>query len=205
MRIELREVAKRYSEQWIIRHCTLDLESGKIYGLTGPNGSGKSTLIKLLSGFLSPTKGRIGYLADDGPVSRDDIHRYVTLASPYALMFKQLTMMEMIRFIRQFKPLKDGMTESDFLKVLQLDARPNTYLKDLSSGQFQKFGLAAALLTQSEILLLDEPGSYLDEQAKAWFQNMLVSHGRDRLVVVASNDKSDLAHANARINIEDYK
>ena len=74
----------------------------------------------------------------------------------------------------------------------------------MSSGQQQRLQLAMAILSDTDILLLDEPGSYLDESAKAWLQTLIERNSENRVVVVASNDEHDLKHCNQSLLISDY-
>ncbi len=203
MRVTLNKISKRYTERWIIRNCSIGFQSDHVYGLIGPNGSGKSTLLKIIAGYLTPTKGKIRYELNGKVIHRDDIYRQLSMSAPYVTMQKQLTMQEMITFISKFKALRGGMAPTEFLQHLDIDVSFNMSLGNLSSGQFQKYGLATALLVESSLLLLDEPGSYLDGEAKRWFQELLEQNKKGRTIIIASNDDSDLQQATEIVDIRE--
>ena len=68
MRIELTGIGKRFRWEWILKNVNLDLQPGQAYAVTGPNGAGKSTLLKLISGHLTPSKGKIRFSLDQSPI-----------------------------------------------------------------------------------------------------------------------------------------
>jgi ABC-type multidrug transport system ATPase subunit len=205
MIINLDKVSKRYTRHWIIRNLTLHLVANEPYALLGANGSGKSTLLKIISGFLSPSKGTVHYRMGDVKISRGDIYKHVSFAAPYVSPLKDLTIEQMLIFMLQFKKLRNQISPDGFYHMLQLSIGMDSRFSELSSGQQQRVNLALAVLADTDILLLDEPGSYLDENSKKWFQNLLSEHLSDRLTIIASNDRSDLVHAVHLLNIEDYK
>jgi ABC-type multidrug transport system ATPase subunit len=205
MIINLDKVSKRYTRHWIIRNLTLQLVANEPYALLGANGSGKSTLLKIISGFLSPSKGTVHYRIDDAKIKKGDIYKHVSFAAPYVSPLKDLTIEQMLDFMMQFKKLRNHISANRFYEALQLPINMDSRISELSSGQQQRVHLALAVMADTEILLLDEPGSYLDENSKVWFQNLLAEHLTDRLTIIASNDRSDLVHAVHLLNIEDYK
>ena len=205
MIIDLNNISKRYTRHWIIRNLSLQLVSNEPYALLGANGSGKSTLLKIISGFLSPSKGKVNYKIDNDVIKRSDIYKHVSFAAPYVSPLKDLTIEQMLEFILQFKKLRNQISPDGFYHMLQLSIGMDSRLSELSSGQQQRVNLALAVLADTDILLLDEPGSYLDENSKKWFQNLLSEHLSDRLTIIASNDRSDLVHTVHLLNIEDYK
>ena len=85
MTIDLNQVSKRYTHQWIIKNVTYTFEAGNNYAIKGANGSGKSTLLKIISGFLSPSKGSVNYAKSGNAISRADVYKSVSYAAPYLL------------------------------------------------------------------------------------------------------------------------
>lgn len=205
MIIDLDKVSKRYTRHWIIRNLSMQFVSDQPYALLGSNGSGKSTLLKMISGYLSPSKGTISYTSKGESVSRSDIYKAVSFAAPYVSPLRDLTIAEMLKFYLQFKRLRNDLSIDQFYEQLQLPVPHTSRISELSSGQQQRVSLALAVLADTQVLLLDEPGSYLDEKSKEWFQNMLSHNLSNRMTIVASNDRSDLIHTVHTINIEDYK
>lgn len=179
--------------------------SDQVYGMIGSNGSGKSTLMKMLSGFLSPSKGQIQFVKEGKLISRSELYHTVSFAAPYVSLLKSLSIEEMISFAFKFKKLRSDISIEDFYVKMNLLVSKSSLLTELSSGQLQRLTLAIAIMCDSDILLLDEPGSYLDDSSKVWLQELISEHLDGRLTIIASNDADDLKYCTTQLNIEDYK
>mgnify|MGYP001172811802 CR=1 FL=1 len=185
-------IFKRYGFQWIIKDFSAEFYQGKIYGIAGNNGSGKSTLIKILSGYLTPSNGKISYKIKNKQIAKDIAYSQISLAAPYTDLINEYTLQEMFAFHQKFKPLKVNISFETFEQEIQLCGQKDKLLGHFSSGMKQKIQLALSILSHTPILLLDEPTSYLDAGAKEWFQNILHNNREDRIVIIASNDQYDL-------------
>ncbi len=206
MNIKLSEVSKRYTSEWILRNVNYSFSSGTIYGIKGANGSGKSTLVKMVSGYLSPTVGDISYTNHDGAnIDRDDIYKTCSLWGPHVGLIGKLTVEEMVDYFFTFKKLRGGLSISDFYDRVGLSVKHSQGIASMSSGQTQRLGLGLSILCDSGLLLLDEPGSFLDEPSKAWLQSLLSDYSSDRLVIISSNEPSDLVLAKESLSISDFK
>ena len=191
MQVSIQNLSKRYLYDWIIRDMSHTFTSGSITGVNGINGSGKSTFIKMLCGFLSPSEGKISYNLSDKKVDRSDIYQYMSLAAPYTDIINEYDVEEMFAFHTKFKKLRQDIDAHQFLDIVKLKGNRGKQIQFYSSGMKQRLQLALALLTDSQLLLLDEPTSYLDAENKAWFYNLLADNKRNRTIIIASNDKDD--------------
>lgn len=203
MVITASDISKRYSNHWILKNFNFQFEAGNTYAIQGPNGSGKSTLLKILSGYLSPTVGKVLYSYKGETVSRDEIFQYVSIWGPYVSLLKELTVREMIQYYLNHKPVKDQTNIADVLGLWDVDVKSSQLVKELSSGQAQRLGLVLNTIAECPILILDEPTSFLDEKSKTWFFNLLNHHLDTRIVIIASNDEGDFLKTSVRINLED--
>ena len=201
MIIKVQGVSKRYNEHWVIKKLSHTFDSTHIYGIKGDNGSGKSTLIKMISGFLSPTLGTITYVNDDVEIPRDDIYQHVSIWGPHTSMSGVLTVKEMIAYYGKMKGWMTPMTVDQIFSITELPVKIDQRVDQLSSGQAQRLGLTLTLLADTSVVLLDEPGSYLDQTAKKWMQDMISGHLTSRLALIASNDEADLSFASVEINL----
>lgn len=190
--IHLNKLSKRYGYQWIIHDFEAVFNSDTIYGIAGSNGSGKSTLIKILSGFLTPTSGTMSYKIQGKEIKAAHIFPFVSLSAPYTDLINEFTLEEMFKFHQKFKKLTRELTFDEFEAKIALSGQKDKLLHNFSSGMKQKIQLALALLCDTPILLLDEPTSYLDNNAKAWFTDLLKENAKGRIVIIASNDGYDL-------------
>ena len=200
MHIELNNVWKRYNAGWIIKALDHNFNSGESHAVVGPNGSGKSTLIQTISGLLSPSKGEIKYTLDGSAIDRDDIYNYVAVGAAYAEMDEELTATELFNHITKFKTFYTNDV-SDFLEIADLKKEKHKSINGYSSGMKQRLNIAIALLMDVPLLLLDEPSSFLDESKLQWFDDMLSEYGRNKTIIIASNDERDLKNCSNRLEM----
>lgn len=205
MRIELEKAAKRYRREWILRHVDMTIEAGKKYAIEGPNGSGKSTLLRMLSGHLTPSKGKIRHLVDGKIVDPDQVYRHLSYAAPYIELIEELTLAEALRFHRRFKDFLPGLDDSTILKLLSLPGNSSKLVRHFSSGMKQRLKLALALCSDTSLLLLDEPTTNLDQQGIEWYLQLVDRFAGDRTVIVASNVEVDFGFCEVRIGVLEFK
>ncbi|MBL7828036.1 MAG: ABC transporter ATP-binding protein [Saprospiraceae bacterium] len=205
MNIRVENLGKRYRFDWIFKGMSYQFEAGKRYAILGANGSGKSTLMKILSGHLSPSKGKLVYELSGKTINPDDIYRQVAYAAPYIDLIEELTLEEAIRFHAGIKPLLPTISEKQIIELLALPKARNKEIRHFSSGMKQRLKLMLAMASDTPILLLDEPSTNLDLQGIAWYKNLIQEFASTRLVIIASNDPHDLEICEAQISIMDYK
>lgn len=190
--VKLEKVAKRYDREWIIRDFSQELTSGKCYGISGRNGAGKSTLLRIISGHLSPTRGRVSFTSNGAALGSADVFPLISYVGPYIDLIEELTLEEAIDFHFQFKKLRPGLDKRELPQEQGLDRWKQRPIKTYSSGMKQRVMLGLALFSDTPLLLLDEPTTTLDTTAQAWFQEKLAQHKAGRLVVIATNVEEDL-------------
>jgi ABC-type multidrug transport system ATPase subunit len=206
MHVSVEQVSKRFGTEYILRDLNFTLQPNRRHVLVGPNGSGKSTLMKMLSGFLSPTKGRIKYFSDQNvQILPDQIYKQISFAAPYLDLIEEFTMLEMLRFHEQTRAFLPGIDHKSVIDLTELNRAAHRQISHFSSGMKQRLKIAIALCTQSEIVLLDEPTTNLDQDAVKWYMDTTLNLCKNRILVVASNDPSDIAFGEAQIEIMKYK
>jgi ABC-type multidrug transport system ATPase subunit len=207
MQIELKALSKRYRYEWILKKMDFTFMESESYAVLGHNGSGKSTLMQLLSGFLSPSSGKIIFSNGAKTLDINEVYRHVAFAAPYTELVEELTLMESVRFHMNFKPLMKGLNIEDVPDMMQLpkNARDKA-VQFFSSGMKQRLKLALAILSDCQVLLLDEPTITLDREGVAWYREMLKEYALGKkLVVIASNVEEDVQGCKQRLNILDFK
>lgn len=205
MTIELSAIGRRFNRDWIFRNIDFRFESGNSYAVLGPNGSGKSTLLSVISGALTPSEGTIQYQQNGKLILPDNFYRHISFSAPYLDLIEEFTLAEMLKFHTQFKPLRADFTLQKVTDLLNLPSIAHKEIRNYSSGMKQRLKLALALLTDSEIVLLDEPTSNLDEQGVAWYQSLIEQFGGKRIIIVGSNQPHEYAFCREKIHINDYK
>ena len=201
MEIQLSGISKRYLKRWIIKNLDHSFGPDQIYGITGINGSGKSTLIKIISGYLTATNGIIRYTLGTNEISRDKIYKHLSISAPYLEVDLDLTLREQLAFFQKFKPLVEGFDQKATLEKIGLLEHLNKPIKQFSSGMQQRVQLILCLYADVDIILLDEPTSFLDKSGKAWFYDTLQAVKQGKVVILASNDDEDIAVCNSILNL----
>ena len=205
-KLSFQNVTKTFGRRLIFKDINRDFSSGNIYGFSGRNGSGKSTLIKIASGIISPTKGKIEHLFDNKEIIPEKLHNYIGFVSPYLVLYDEFTAEENLFHFSKIRGIKYSPERSEFLlNEFELFPRRNDYLKGYSSGMKQRMKFIFALLHNPEILFLDEPTSNLDNVGKDKVYEIIKNEGKDKLVIVASNEESDLKLCSEVLEIETYK
>ncbi len=205
MKIILTNAAKRFNYEWVFRNMNLSLSAENTYALTGSNGSGKTTLLRILSGYSSLSDGAISWQKGTTTVASDKIFSLVAVASPASALIEEMSLLEQLAFHQQFKPFINNLTVDEVISILNLKAHQHKLLSQYSTGMKQRVKLALALLADSPIVLLDEPSSNLDAAAIAWMHDLIRAYKMNRLLIIASNDETDLVHCTERIHLNDYK
>ncbi|MEM7571466.1 MAG: ATP-binding cassette domain-containing protein [Bacteroidota bacterium] len=199
--IQLERVYKRFDREWIIKDFSYHFQTGAPYGIWGPNGSGKSTLLRLISGHLSASRGRIEFRFNQQNLAASSLYPYLSICAPYIDPIEELSLTEAIQFHFRFKKLRAGLDLSVLPQVFQLDGHQQRRIASFSSGMRQRVQLGLAICSDTPLLLLDEPSVTLDENGRDWLQSLLRQQRDDRLVIIASNERSDLAQCGTIIEI----
>lgn len=203
--IQLNDVGKIYHEQWIFKGIQLSLSSNTGYHVNGKNGSGKSTFLKILSGFIRPSVGVIHWKENDQSIEKEQIHKHFSWAAPYTQLFDSYNLKELFEFFASQQRMKVDSAEA-FAEIIQLKEHLLKPLRNYSSGMQQRVKLGLAILSDTDVLILDEPSSNLDEPSIKWFQELLEAHKENRILIVASNNKPhETVFCSEKIEIEAFK
>jgi ABC-type multidrug transport system ATPase subunit len=190
--LNITSLAKFYGSKKVFSELNFWAESS-VTGIAGRNGSGKSTLLKCISGLLKPTKGTISWTIDGHKISRKTVRKSIGFVAPYVQLYEELTVRENLLFILHLRESgrDDGIDE--LLEELDAGSFSASHFGELSTGQQQRVKLAAALIHKPRILILDEPGSNLDEKGKRAVQTVIDRHRNNRfMILLASNQSAEL-------------
>jgi ABC-type multidrug transport system ATPase subunit len=205
MKIIAQQVNKKFRQEYIIRDFSFQINANDKIALIGQNGSGKSTLLKILAQYSFPTKGSIEYFDhQDHQITKDQAFQFVSFVAPYVEVIEEFTLTELVHFLQKVKYLSDDITLSKFEDYIQLSPSKDKLIKNFSSGMRQKVKLGAAMLSSKPLLFLDEPTSNLDQTAKKWFSQNILSMD-NKIIVMASNETSEIDLCESIIHIQNYK
>jgi ABC-type multidrug transport system ATPase subunit len=206
MKILLQQAGKKYYNQWVFRSLDLRLETGETLAVLGPNGSGKSTLLQVLSGAHLLNEGSITHLLHEKKTDAEDVFRSVSIAAPYLELIEEFTLEESVKLHFSFKQTMQGLPLSEVIRLSGLQDALHKPVKFFSSGMKQRLKLTLACLSDTPLLLLDEPCANLDENGVQWYSTMVREYGKGKTIVVCSNSHAEeFAFCAKKISVTDYK
>jgi ABC-type multidrug transport system ATPase subunit len=203
MKIEAQQITKKYGARTIIRDFSAQWSSG-IYGIAGPNGSGKSTLLRCLTYLVRPSRGEVRWSSDGQELQQPEVRTRLGYVAPYIECYPELSGRENIQFLADARSRKLSEGELDRLfDRLGIIARADQPYQSLSTGQRQRIKLATALFHNPDVLVMDEPGSNLDQKGRDLVASVIKEYRTSRrLVLLASNQPQELSWCDDVITLE---
>jgi ABC-2 type transport system ATP-binding protein len=174
--IETQALVKRYGDKLAVNNVSFEVQAGEVFGFLGPNGAGKTTTIKMIVGLLQPTSGTIrvaGYDVQTQPLLAKAASGYVP-DTPN--LYAKLTGRELLRFVGDLYSLdrqRLAQRTEELLRVLDLNEAADNTIDSYSHGMQQKASLAAALMHDPKVLVLDEPTVGLDPKSARLIKDIL--------------------------------
>jgi ABC-2 type transport system ATP-binding protein len=174
--ISTQNLTRRFGEVVAVDEVNLGVAPGQFFGFLGPNGAGKSTMIKMLTGLLAPTSGRIEILGIDLIANPVAVKRQIGVVPEGMGLFGRLTGREYLNFAGRMYGLERLTTAkraAELLEFMGLADQPKKLVTDYSHGMQKKLALAAAVIHAPKILFLDEPFEGIDAVASGTLKAML--------------------------------
>ena len=191
--IEITHVAAFYEAQKVLCDVTLTLWENDFLGIVGPNGGGKTTLLKIILGLLKPAEGRVYYYRDGRPVSSLRIG-YLPQINRIDKRFP-ISVREVIAsgLMMEKKPLRGFTNEQirrldEMIDLLELRLLAQRAIGELSGGELQRVLLGRAMVSRPEVLILDEPNTYMDSWFEQRLYTLLGEINRDTAIMLVSHD-----------------
>jgi ABC-2 type transport system ATP-binding protein len=171
-------LTRRFDAFTAVDDISLSIAPGQFFGFLGPNGAGKSTTIKMLTGLLEPTAGKVQILGEDFHAGSLELKRQIGVVPEGMALLGRLTAPEYLRFVGQMYGLDRVTTHQrteELLEFMNLADEPKKLITDFSHGMQKKLALAAAVIHAPKVLFLDEPFEGVDAVAAGTLKTML--HG----------------------------
>jgi ABC-2 type transport system ATP-binding protein len=198
--IDVHGLTKRFGRKVAVDHVDIAVPEGQVWGFLGPNGSGKTTTIRMLCGLLKPDDGEGTTLGYDIRSEADRIKREVGYMTQRFSYWEDLSIRENLEFVARVYEVPDGIAKVDqTLERLGLVQRQNQLAGELSGGWKQRLALAASMLHDPRLLLLDEPTAGVDPQARRDFWEEIHRLSEHGLTVLVSTHYMDEAERCDRI------
>ena len=174
--VSTENLTRRFGDLVAVEDVNLKVAPGQFFGFLGPNGAGKSTTIKMLTGLLAPTSGRIKILGLDLVSNMVEVKRQIGVVPEGMALFGRLTGSEYLNFVGRMYGLERetaAKRTAELLDFMQLTDQPKTLVTDYSHGMQKKLALAAAVIHGPRVLFLDEPFEGVDAIAAGTLKAML--------------------------------
>ncbi len=192
--LSVEHVSKQYGTFTALEDISLTFTPG-VYGLLAPNGAGKTTLIKMLTTLLFPTRGQILWNGED-ILSLGESYRGILGYLPQEFgYYPGYTPRQFLRYAAALQAIhkKEADRRIDaLLDTVGLSDAAGKKLRQFSGGMLQRVGIAAAMLNDPELLILDEPTAGLDPRERVRFRNLIHSLAADRIVILSTHIVSDI-------------
>jgi len=176
--IEVRDVYKSFKSVNAVQGINLKLKKGQFLALLGPNGAGKTTLVEMIEGIQQPDKGDIFIMGKPWKGNEDELHKIIGLSLQETHFLEKLKVSETLNLFASFYKLESSRVE-EIINLVGLKEKQNARVGNLSGGQKQRLALGVALLNKPKIILLDEPTTGLDPNARREIWTILNQLKRD--------------------------
>ena len=188
--IKVENLSKNYGSVKAVRSISFELEDGQVVGFLGANGAGKSTTLKIMTGYISPSSGNVFYgeknIQDDTSEIQKDIG-YLPELNP---LYSEMIVHDYLKFISTIRGISENDFKNAFQKVVEecsLNAVAHRTIANCSKGYKQRIGLAAALIHDPKILILDEPVTGLDPNQIVEIRELIKKLGKEKIVLMSSH------------------
>jgi len=188
--IKVQNLSKNYGPVKAVRSISFELKDGQVVGFLGANGAGKSTTLKIMTGYISPSSGNVFYgeknIQDDTSEIQKDIG-YLPELNP---LYSEMIVHDYLKFISTIRGISENDFKNAFQKVVEecsLNAVAHRTIANCSKGYKQRIGLAAALIHDPKILILDEPVTGLDPNQIVEIRELIKKLGKEKIVLMSSH------------------
>ncbi len=179
--LKISNLTKKYKKVAVVDNFNLEIEKGRIYGVIGPNGAGKTTFFKMLAGLVKPTSGEI-IVSTGESLEKFRERMSFMIEAPY--LYEGMTALENIKIIGGIKGETNENSLKELLALVKLDRTGKKKVREFSLGMRQRLGIACALTSNPEVLVLDEPMNGVDPEGIVELREMLLKLCREKNITL---------------------
>ncbi len=190
--IQVEGLTKDYGARLAVDNLSFHAEKGEILGFLGPNGAGKTTTMRILSGYMPPTSGKVSIAGFDVVEQSLEVRRRVGYLPETVPLYQDMTIFEYLKFMGSLRQVPNLDTRvEDVLEMVHMEERIDSYIGKLSKGMRQRVGLAQALLHNPDVLILDEPTIGLDPAQIIEVRNLIKDLGKEHTILLSTHILSE--------------
>ena len=196
-------LVKRFTDVTAVNGLDLEIFTGECFGLLGPNGAGKTTTVEILEGLTSADAGTVELLGQHWNVDDQALRERIGVQLQETQLPEKVTVAETLRLFRSF--YKRGHSADEVIRTVGLDEKRNSRVGKLSGGQKQRLAVACALVSDPELLFLDEPTTGLDPQARLSLWDIVEKfRGRGGTILLTTHYMEEATRLCDRVAIMDH-
>jgi len=186
MSIQVKDVSKYYGQQAALQSVSLEIKKGEIVGFLGPNGAGKSTLMKIITTYLAADEGQVEVCQENVEENPLSVRQKVGYLAEHNPLYLEMYIKEYLDFIANLYGCSKECV-SDMIEITGLSPEQHKKIGKLSKGYRQRVGLAAALIHEPEVLILDEPTTGLDPNQLVEIRTLIKNSGKNKTVMLSTH------------------
>jgi ABC-2 type transport system ATP-binding protein len=189
MSIDVEQITKVFADQKALDGVSFSVKTGEIVGLLGPNGAGKSTLMKIITGVLYPTSGRVRVYHYDVLKDPLEVKKHIGYLPEHNPLYTEMYVQEYLENVARIYKMGRGARTAvqDIISLTGLSPERTKKIGALSKGYRQRVGLAQALIHDPEVLILDEPTSGLDPNQIVEIRKLISDAGKEKTVILSTH------------------
>ena len=186
MSIQVKGVSKYYGQQAALQTVSLEIKKGEIVGFLGPNGAGKSTLMKIITTYLTADEGQVEVCQENVEENPLSVRQKVGYLAEHNPLYLEMYIKEYLGFMADLYGCSKERV-SDMIEQTGLSQEQHKKIGELSKGYRQRVGLAAALIHEPEVLILDEPTTGLDPNQLVEIRTLIKNSGKNKTVMLSTH------------------
>ena len=200
MSILVKDVSKYYGQQAALQSISLEVKKGEIVGFLGPNGAGKSTLMKIITTYLAADEGQVEVCQENVEENPLSVRQKVGYLAEHNPLYLEMYVKEYLDFIADLYGCSKERV-GDMIELTGLSPEKHKKIGELSKGYRQRVGLAAALIHEPEVLILDEPTTGLDPNQLVEIRTLIKNSGKNKTVMLSTHIMQEVEKMCSRVII----